>query len=69
MVTAFNLTFYLEDEQDYVPWSVLNRVLGYVDLMLSRSQAYGLFSVSDFSFEFRLEMENVLGIRWKCLGR
>eukprot|EP00057_Strongylocentrotus_purpuratus_P032925 XP_789392.3 PREDICTED: aminopeptidase N [Strongylocentrotus purpuratus] len=44
MVTAFNLTFYLEDEQDYVPWSVLNQVLGYVDLMLSRSQAYGLFS-------------------------
>ncbi|XP_041462436.1 aminopeptidase N-like [Lytechinus variegatus] len=43
-VTAFNLTFYLEDEREYVPWSVLNRVMGYVDLMLSRSPAYGLFS-------------------------
>lgn len=43
-VQAFELTSYLVEERDYVPWVAVDSNLGYVDKMLSRSKAYGDFN-------------------------
>ncbi|XP_014663075.1 PREDICTED: aminopeptidase N-like [Priapulus caudatus] len=40
---ALELTEYLNDESDYLPWHTALTQLSYLDLMLSRSSSYGLF--------------------------
>ncbi|XP_041463117.1 aminopeptidase Ey-like [Lytechinus variegatus] len=40
---ALNLTRYLSDEREYVPWLTATKVLGYINLMLSRASAFGAF--------------------------
>ncbi|XP_071955339.1 aminopeptidase N-like [Antedon mediterranea] len=42
-VTALDLTKYLTNEMDYIPWTTVSDVMGYIDLMLCRSKAYGDF--------------------------
>ena len=42
---AFNLTRYLENEKEYIPWDATLSSLGYISNMMSRSPAYGLFKV------------------------
>ena len=41
--TALSLTRYLQQEDDFIPWYSVLRVLGYLDLMLGRTAAYGDF--------------------------
>ncbi|XP_033120518.1 aminopeptidase N-like [Anneissia japonica] len=42
-VSALDLTKYLTTETDYIPWRTVSDVMGYIDLMLCRSKAYGDF--------------------------
>ncbi|EFX67117.1 hypothetical protein DAPPUDRAFT_115736 [Daphnia pulex] len=40
--TALNLTRYLEQETDYVPWDAALSSMGYISSMMSRTSGYGL---------------------------
>ena len=51
---AFNLTSYLHNEQDYVPWAAFFDVVGFIGGMLSTSDAYGPLQVDS------LELSNLM---------
>jgi len=46
----FNLTSYLNREQDYVPWAAFFDAVGFIAGMLSTSDAYGPLQVKSLSF-------------------
>lgn len=45
-VLALTLTEYLADETEYLPWRSALNALRFVDDMLERTSAYGLFKVN-----------------------
>ncbi|XP_063377434.1 aminopeptidase N-like [Cydia fagiglandana] len=40
---AFELSLYLEEEKDYIPWGSVQRAWNYLDVVLSGSAAYDIF--------------------------
>ena len=47
VTVALDTLDYLNGEQDYVPWAAAKRELKYVDDMLSSTEEYGEFQVTD----------------------
>ncbi len=43
---ALGVTSYLHREREYVPWTTALNGLGYIDVMLTRTAAYGEFKVN-----------------------
>ena len=43
---AFNVTQYIKDDDEYLPWESFLSAFAYISTMLIRSPSYGLFKVS-----------------------
>ena len=42
---AFDVTSYLHGEQEFGPWAAFFDAVGFIDVMLANSDAYGLLQV------------------------
>lgn len=49
-VYAFEVSRYLVQEVDYIPWASANTALNYLDIVLSGSEVYDLFQVLLINF-------------------
>ncbi len=48
---ALDITLYLSNETDYVPWQAAINALGYLEDMLSKTGAFGSFQVGTLMFK------------------
>lgn len=55
--TALDLTRYLENEKEYVPWDAALNSMGYIASMMSRTSGYGLLKVRQRPFVIDLFLE------------
>lgn len=44
-IHPLEISLYLINEKDYIPWAAANTVLNYLDIVLSGSEVYNLFQV------------------------
>ena len=62
--TALDLTRYLENETDYLPWESTLVALAHVDLMMRRTSRYGLLKVNRSTVDYIRRFVNSLRCGW-----